>query len=333
MYNYLCMNKKFNIKKIFICLLGFTIVITTSFFCISKAQEKEKLLHFVQISDTHLQHSHAKNAERLLGSSEKLIKAEIEQINNIDDLDFVLGTGDLVDVPEEALVDKFVEIAMSIKHPFYAVFGNHDVGVNSKVNKKKYIEKFRGYEDAMSFTDSMPYYSFSPNEKFTVICLDGTTEKIVTAHGQIDDEQLNWLKDELEKNKDKFIIIALHFPPIEPYKSDSHFIIEPDRTKLLDLINSYKNVIGVFTGHYHAARLFKIKNKIYNSCPATVQYPNAFREITIYKDGPKHILVDFKWHEINEPKLREISKNSSRTWKLTEGTSEDKEQKIKLKIY
>ena len=223
---------------------------------------------------------------------------------------------------------------MSLNYPLYVTLGNHDVGVNSEVNRKAYIKKYYELKNPTSFTNKMSYYSFSPNEQFTIICLDGTTEKELTSNGQIDDEQLNWLKKELEKNKEKFVIIALHFPLIEPFKSKSHHFIEPDRTKLLDLINSYKNVIGVFTGHYHAARLVKIKNKIHNACPAVVQYPCAFREITISKDEKsKHLYVDFKWHVVNEPELVQHSKKASDNWALLQGAEEDRKRTIKLKIY
>ncbi len=310
------------------------LVFLSGFFAVIKADAPKTLLHFVQITDTHLQRSVAKDGERLLGSSEKLLTDAVNEINEIKDLDFVLSTGDQVDVPDEKLVDQYVEITMASKSPWYVLLGNHDVSVNGGLGKKGYIKKFTN-RDAINrvFTDNMAYYSFSPNEKFTFICLDGTTDKVVTALGQIDDKQLEWLKSELEKNKDKYVIIALHFPIIEPFKSRDHFIVEPDRTKLLEIIESYKNVIGVFSGHYHAARLVKIKNKIHNSCPAVIQYPNAFREITITQEESKYLSVNFKWHPVNGQELRDKSKNSSKSWSLTQGAKEDREQTIKFRIY
>lgn len=318
-------------------LIAFTCILLISFFgsfLFFKAHEEpKKLLHFVQLSDIHLNYSYAKDSERLLGSSEKLLRSAIEQINQIEDLDFVLATGDLVDIPERKLVDNFIEITMSLKYPLYVTLGNHDVSVNGGLGKRGFIRRFYKQENALSFTNKKTYYSFSPNDKFTFICLDGTTDKLVTANGQIDDEQLEWLRIELEANKDKYVIIALHFPLVEPYKSQTHFFLEPDRTKLLSLINLYPNVLGVFTGHYHSAKLFKIKNKIHNSCPALVQYPNAFREITIYEEDPEYIVFDYKWYSVKEEELRKISKNNSRAASLAEGTEEDREQKIKLRIY
>ena len=319
-------------RKYFYLILIF-LSLCFGLFLVLKAQEPKPLLHFVQITDTHLQYSYAKNAERLLGGSEKLLQSTVEQINNIKNLDFVLATGDLVDVPDEKLVDKYIEITMTLNYPLYVLLGNHDVSVGGGLGKKGFIKKFNSLENATSFPDDMTYYSFSPNEKFTFLCLDGTTDKVVTALGQIDDKQLGWLKNELEKNKDKFVIIALHFPAVEPYKSVTHYILEPGKTKFLDLINSYKNVVGVFTGHYHAARLFKIKNKIHNSCPAVVQWPNAFREITVYQDDLTYLKFDFKWHLVNGEDLRLVSKTNSKAWGLTQGVEEDKEQTIKLKAY
>lgn len=321
-------------KKKFFYTLSLILLLYLGAFLVLKAQEAKPLLHFVQVSDTHLNYSYVQDATRLLGSSEKLLEKTVEQINQIKDLDFVLATGDLVDIPQEKLVDKFIEITMSLKYPIYELLGNHDVGVNSKVDKKEFISKFREIENPISFVENMSYYSFSPSDKFTIICLDGTTEKVITSSGQIDDKQLEWLKNELEANKDKYVLIALHYPIIEPFESTDHFIVEPDRTKLSELIDGYTNVLGVFTGHYHAARLFKIKNKIHCSCPAIVQYPCAFREVTITQgEKGKYINLDFKWHVVNEPELREKSKNASQSWALAEGTKEDREQTAKLKIY
>lgn len=321
------------IKK-YCYLISSILILSVVFFTFASAKESKTLLHFVQISDTHLQKGDSKDAERLLGSSEKLLKDAVEEINHIEDLDFVLASGDLVDTAEEKLVDKYIRITMSLKAPLYVLLGNHDVSVNGGLGKDGFIKKFTAVKDSISFTGNMAYYSFSPNEKFTIICLDGTTDKVVTPHGSIEDpKQFKWLEDELEANKNKFVIIALHFPFIEPFKSETHFFLEPDRTRLLDLINGYKNVIGVFSGHYHAAKLFKIKNKIHNSNPAVVQYPNAFREIIISQYEPKHLNVQFKWHSVNGQELRDVSKNSSMSWALTQGAEEDREQTIKLRVY
>lgn len=322
-----------NQKSIY--LIALALFLTLNSFLALRANESKTLLHFVQISDIHLQKSYAKDGERLLGSSEKLLKDAVNEVNAIENLDFILGTGDLVDMPDEKLVDKFIDITKGFKYPFYVLLGNHDVSVNGGLGKKGFIKKFTEVENQKSFTEGMNYYSFSPKENFKIICLDGTTDKVVTSLGQLDDEQLNWLKLELEDGlkNNQYVIIALHFPAVEPFKSESHHILEPDRTKFMEIVNSYKNVIGVFSGHYHAARLQKIANKIHNSCPAVIQYPNAYREIIVTQDNPKYLNVEFKWHDVDGQELRDKSKSFSRSPKLTEGNPEDRNQVIKFKIF
>ena len=183
------------IKK-YCYLISILFLLSLSFLTFTKAEESKTLLHFVQISDTHLQKSESKDAERLLGSSEKLLKAAVEEINQIEDLDFVLASGDLIDTAEEKLVDKYIKITMSLTAPLYVLLGNHDVSVNGGLGKDGFIKKFTAIKEQKSFPGNMAYFSFSPNEKFTIICLDGTTDKVVTAHGSIDSSLLREGKDE-----------------------------------------------------------------------------------------------------------------------------------------
>ena len=121
-------------KKKFLFILFLLVFLSGSLFTYLKAQEEKPLLHFVQISDTHLQSMIAPDGERLLGSSEELLTTLVNQINEIKDLDFVLSTGDNVDQTKEELVNKYIEVTMSLKYPLHVLFGNHDVGVN--VEKK-----------------------------------------------------------------------------------------------------------------------------------------------------------------------------------------------------
>lgn len=320
------------IKKYF-WFLWVLLVLTFGSFTFSHAKKSEPLLHFIQISDTHLEYSDEKDGARLLGGSEVLLRTLVDQINKIGGIDFVLSTGDLVNKPDRKLIEKFIEITNLFKYPHYVLLGNHDATNDSEVKKAELIKIFYEKGGKRSFSNRKPYYSFSPNDKITVICLDGSVEEYKTSNGLIDDKQLAWLKKELDLNKNKKIIIALHYPVFEPFESVTHYILEPGRTKLLNFIDSYPNIIGVFTGHYHAAKLVNIKNRIHNSCPAIVEYPCAFREVIIEEEDPEHVTVDFKWHVVDEPTLVAKSKKHSDTWRLKEGAPEDREQKIKLKVY
>lgn len=322
-------------KKLFYQSLFFVIFI--SIFCFPVfADEKEVLLHFVHLSDTHINYDYLSDKAKLRKNSGTILSDAIEQVNNMKEVDFVLITGDLVNLGKEELVDKFVDITMSFNPPVYVTLGNHDVGVNTKLGKDGLIKKFYDKENPTSFPNQVPYYSFYPNDQFVIICLDTTSDKAITSVGFLGDEQLQWLEAELEKNKDRFVIIAIHMSPIEPVKTPRHFFAEPDRTRLLDLINSNENIIGLFSGDYHLARIIKLQKKIYVISPATVKYPNAFREIIITrgkKDKEKgKLIVEFKWHTAHNEKLVELSKSESESTEISVGSKKDRERIFKFKI-
>jgi len=307
-----------------------------------EAKDKETLLHFVQISDTHINHEYLPDKAKIRENSEKLFTTAIRQINEIDNVDFVLATGDLINKPEKKLLDKFIEIITALNAPLYAILGNHDVGVSAELSKEEYVRAFQTLPNPTSFTGQMAYYSFSINEIFTVICLDTTNEDFVSRLGRIDDKQLFWLQNELEKNRSKIVILALHISPIDPFRSEQGLFFDPSKKEFLDLIDRYDNVIALFSGDYHAAKLFKANRKIYSIAPATVKYPCAFREVIITEEKKSKlkfwnrkqgfINIRFKWHVIDEPELVEYSKQESIDPVTACGTEQDRENTFQIKI-
>ncbi len=318
-------------KKIFFLIIILFCSFSYSLFSPITATDTNTLLHFVQLADVHIDYPSVNPFHgKLLDDSGRMFHIAIDEINKIPGLDFVLVTGDLVEKPDEKLIKKFIDISKSLRYPYYVLLGNHDINFSHLIKKEEFIKKFYTLDNATSFTNQMSYYSFSPNEKFKIICLDGVIEKLDSANGDIGNTQLEWLTNELETNKDKYVIIALHFPIIPPYEGSEKEILEPSRTKLLDLVNGYKNVVGVFSGHYHAAGLYNVKNKIHNSCPALVQYPNAFREIIVSQNDPQHITFNFKWHQIDAPKLVHESKITTAPYRLFQGRKIDRENSFDL---
>ena len=295
---------------------------------------EEKVLHFVHISDTHVSFEHEKNKAKLKKGSVKVLKTAVKQINSLKDIDFVIATGDLINKPKEELLNNFFQITDALNPPLYVTLGNHDIGVNVPLTKEKLIKRFYERENATSFTNQMSYYSFHPNNKVIVICLDTTSSSFRSRLGRIDHEQLFWFKNQLERNRDKLVIIAMHVSPVDPFNKN-RFFFDPSKKDFLDMIKSYKNIIGILTGDYHIARIFKKHKKWFVITPATVRYPGAFREIIITESkskflhgflNKKAINIEFKWHVINEPKLLK----STSKWKTSRGRRKDRRRKIKL---
>lgn len=271
--------------------------------------KNDTLIKFVALSDVQLTFRNQDNSRRLFKDSEKLFDDAINQINQLKDISFIIVTGDMVDSASESDMIKFIQQADKLKFPWYPVLGNHDVAVGKGLVKKRLIQLFN--EKSKGMKNGKTYYSFSPNSQVLVIVLDGTTDQQVTCHGNFDKTQLNWLKQQLDSNKNKLVIIASHYAILPPVKSATHYILEPSRTQLYNLINQYSNVALVLSGHYHYSLITKNNHKLYVCNPPIIEYPNAFRIITVKENGD----VQFQWKETTLKALQKKSKSRS-AWAL-----------------
>ena len=77
--------------------------------------------------------------------------------------------------------------------------------------------------------------------------------------------------------------------------------------QVMSIIEKYKNPIGVFTGHYHAAKVTQKGNVLYVSSPALVTYPNAFRLIDVKEKGNR-VIFDLQFKETNLENVQKVAK-------------------------
>ena len=149
----------------------------------------------------------------------------------------------------------------------------------------------------------------------------------MTSQGEVSEEQLQWLKDELDNSKGDIVIIFTHVPLIEPFPSEQHRLINSYEVKLL--LKKYDNPIIVCSGHYHATKVFQENNVLYVSTPSLVSYPNAFRIINICPHRNK-ILVDLYFKETNLKELQTKAKNKGLGSNMLYGTEADRTNTFEL---
>ncbi len=261
----------------------------------------EMTLKFVQISDTHIS-DRADTSYKLLSRSKEFLKDAVKQINKIEDVDFVMFTGDMVDQPYLESYKDFFSIVSELKYPSLVALGNHDSGTISSETGELIPPKALNKSEVLKiFQDCIPnykfdktYYALSPKKDYRIIVLDATMDKDKSSNGYMGDEQLEFLDDELDKNQDKVILIFQHHPVVEPFESSHHKILNSD--KYMAIIQKYKNPIAIFSGHYHATKITRQDNIIHVSTPSLVTYPDAFRVVSItnYKD---RTIFDFYFKE------------------------------------
>ena len=260
-------------------------------------------LKFVQLSDIHFLENGQNTTFKMTGASSQLLDDAVEQINEEQEIDFVMLTGDIIDKPFEKELRAFLPHIENLKYPWYFAFGNHDRCVGGYLTTSVYMDMVKKSNKNYNF--NKPYYAFTPKKGYRVIVLDNIITDKVTTQGYLDEEQVLWLKKELDKSKRDTVLIFMHVPLIEPFTSPNHRL--KNAVQVMSIIESYKNPIGVFQGHYHATRVVQHDNVLYVNSPALVSYPNAFRIINVTNHKDKTVF-ELKWVETREKALQKTAK-------------------------
>lgn len=153
------------------------------------------------------------------------------------DPDFVICVGDLIEgYSDDTLVmhaqwDTILENLSRFPREFYFVAGNHDM--QNRRDRAIYGTR-TGYDR---------YYSFD-HENSHFIVLDNTMTYWATPE-DVDDEQIDWLRADLEQNSDKDNIFVFYHIPTYLYA------LEADTIDIMAGLFEQYDVTTVFTGHHH----------------------------------------------------------------------------------
>ena len=154
---------------------------------------------------------------------------------------FIIHQGDMVSQGTQNEYADFIKTIGSSKVPIYTVPGNHDI-----------IGKGRLY---YSQEFGMYYYSFNVDTTHFII-LDN-------ANGYLDEEQLIWLKDDLEKNKGSMILVFMHMPPFDPRLGEHHAMSDSLQAETLVSLFEDFNVDTVFASHIHSYHEYSLEGVHY----------------------------------------------------------------------
>lgn len=214
-------------------------------------------LIFAQVTDVHLP---AKTKQPIIKRdythSEDNLRCAIRKINSDNNIQYVFFTGDSVDRSYKDLYEKFFGIANYLNKPYYVCLGNHDVNSPGGLNKTetlKIIQKLSRYHQYY------PNYCIELNNDFIAIMLDGTNDYVPDTRGYFNKSTLQWLKNVLEENKDKKVIIFQHFPIVEPADGNLYTKLHQVRNKhaLISTLKKHGNVKMIVSGHYHKSGEFE----------------------------------------------------------------------------
>lgn len=184
----------------------------------------------------------------------KSIKRCINEINLIHP-DLVIISGDLVFgqlYPFEYSVEykKCYELIQLFDVPTFLIPGNHD-GYNRF--KEDGLEFWKNYFGPLYYSFDFGNFHFIGVNSFDWPANHRISISFIALNwgGSIQDEQLNWIEEDLESTNANLTFMFLHHNPIWDTKKDSLLRMGyKNRNKLLSLIDE-KNVDMVLAGHVH----------------------------------------------------------------------------------
>ncbi|MFN8455823.1 MAG: metallophosphoesterase [Anaerolineae bacterium] len=244
-------------------------------------------LFFAQISDIHLS-ALGDYEEILSGRAAEFLAHTIATLNRLDELDFVLITGDLFNSPSGENVAIFQRAIQTLRKPYYIIPGNHDnPGLNSSagLTRHQFARLFnpQAQNRPSDPTAQNGYWSVTINPQVQLIGLDSNRD--ADWGGIIDPLQVAWLAAELETHADKVVILAAHHPfhrlaPIDDLPQWRNFVCD-NGPEMLALLDRHPQVKLVLTGHHHQTKADLLGRRLHLACPALAVYPCAYRTLRL----------------------------------------------------
>jgi hypothetical protein len=202
-----------------------------------------------------------------------------------------------------------------IRIPYFAQFGNREsspIPPGIALSKEQYAEKMKGHGlDAGRYS-----WSVSPVPGLRILGLD--TSIIDHDNGEIPQTELKWIKEEIAEYPHDMIITLSHHLLLPTWGNRD---IPKWRKKYL--LKNYQEVNMVLegapqvamclTGHHHISKIQTVNGLHYIASPATVQYPHAFRTITINDNE-----ASLEFHQVRDQRIIELGKQNLLTSKNAE---------------
>ncbi|TCJ94246.1 phosphodiesterase [Nocardia alba] len=215
-----------------------------------------------QLSDTHFDLS-ARNTERV-----EAVMGYLADLPHRPDV--ILVTGDITDsgTPEQyAQARQALLGGGSSDIPVYLLPGNHDDRANFRTG-------LLGEPAATT-----PVNSVYRVGALTVIMLDSSIPG--EPAGLLGEDTFDWLRATLAEAGDGPVLIALHHPPKRVHSPVVDVIALTDPSRLAAVVAGDPRIVGILTGHAHAAIATTFAGKPMITCPSTASVLGGEWELTL----------------------------------------------------
>jgi 3',5'-cyclic AMP phosphodiesterase CpdA len=217
-------------------------------------------IFFAHITDVHVS-ERAQPFSTVSTLAPQLLAEAVQMINGMPDLDFVMITGDVIDTASRSEVEKYNAIISNLDKPWHFIPGNHDGFVDLKFPGAFLPDEAVVLIDPR-MAEPTPYAQHSAWSRAVAdgIQLIGLDSRLAEDwSGIVSEEQLGWLRAELDQHVDDLVILAVHHPlhALGEHNFRGRFtkFICTNGAEVEALLDSYPNVKLVLSGHHHANHL------------------------------------------------------------------------------
>ncbi len=206
-----------------------TIAICCFFLLCISVSAQIKPFRFAFISDTHIGSPD--------GAAEQDLRRTVSDIDQMQDVAFVVITGDITELGTNAELKLAKKLLDSLEIPWYIIPGNHDTGWSES--------------GGLSFTKIFgnDKFWFTYNGIHFIGCASGPYVRM--SDGHVPRDAMNWMKEKLSKLGKNEPLIFLNHYPLEPALDNWYEVIDILKTK---------NTLLALCGHGHANRTVNAEN-------------------------------------------------------------------------
>lgn len=198
-------------------------------------------VRFIHMTDTHMNAPGQESREVSASDKAKRIFQDVKASGY--DPAFVVITGDLAqegNVADYAYIRKLVDEGSALVNaPVYVTLGNHD-------HRSPFREGYLGEAPSEE-----PYYYSTTIGGLRLIGLTSQVPGEAAGFGYIDQEQLDWLAEELTTTAPHGTVIALHHPMLKIVDVGAKYNLT-NAEEVSRVLRTGQDLIGVFAGHVHS---------------------------------------------------------------------------------
>ena len=207
--------------------------------CLLSLGMQAQSFRFAQLTDLHLSPNNPNPTEDLLRS--------VAQINAMDNIDFVLVTGDITEEGDRASMEKVKSCLDLLKVKYYVALGNHET---------KWSDS-----GCTAFGEIFGSECFEFEHKGFLFLGFNSGPLMRMAYGHVVPQDIRWMTERMEQaGKDKPVMLVTHYP-MKDGDVDNWY-------EVTDAVRPY-NIRLFIGGHYHANR-----NERYDGIPGILMRSN-----------------------------------------------------------